>query len=89
MIYPRLGICSIDLLEFISRICDIDIQINICAEYWPMLPRPRLVCRKPGLRAMDRSPGVPDKSSRSPTVLYDNYHQHYGGDMGTQAYKKD
>ena len=29
-----------------------------------MLPRPRLVCQEPGLRPIDRSPGVPDKSSR-------------------------
>ena len=28
-----------------------------------MLPRPRLVCQEPGLRAIGRSPGVPDKSS--------------------------
>ena len=41
------------------------IQINICAEYLDMLPRPRLVCQEPGLRPIGRSPGVPDKSSRS------------------------
>ena len=41
-----------------------DIQIKICAEYRDMLPRPRLVCQKPGLRLIGRSPGVPDKSSR-------------------------
>ena len=40
------------------------IQIKICAEYRDMLPRPRLVCQKPGLRPTGRSPGVPDKSSR-------------------------
>ena len=40
------------------------IQIKICAEYRDMLPRPRLVCQKPGLRPIGRSPGVPDKSSR-------------------------
>ena len=40
------------------------IQIKICAEYWDMLPRPRLVCQEPGLRPIGRSPGVPDKSSR-------------------------
>ena len=40
------------------------IQIKICAEYQDMLPRPRLVCRNPGLRPIGRSPGVPDKSSR-------------------------
>ena len=40
------------------------IQIKICAEYRDMLPRPRLVCQEPGLRPIDRSPGVPDKSSR-------------------------
>ena len=39
-------------------------QINICAEYRDMLPRPRLVCQEPGLRPIGRSPGVPDKSSR-------------------------
>ena len=38
------------------------IQIKICAEYWDMLPRPRLVCQEPGLRPIGRSPGVPDKS---------------------------
>ena len=42
----------------------INIQIKICAEYRDMLPRPRLVCQKPGLRPIGRSPGVPDKSSR-------------------------
>ena len=41
-----------------------DIQIKICAEYWDMLPRPRLVFQEPGLRPIGRSPGVPDKSSR-------------------------
>ena len=41
-----------------------DIQIKICAEYRDMLPRPRLVCQKPALRPIGRSPGVPDKSSR-------------------------
>ena len=41
-----------------------NIQIKICAEYRDMLPRPRLVCQEPGLRPIDRSPGVPDKSSR-------------------------
>ena len=40
------------------------IQINTCAEYRDMLPRPRLVCQEPGLRPIGRSPGVPDKSSR-------------------------
>ena len=40
------------------------IQIKICAEYWGMLPRPRLVCQEPGLRPISRIPGVPDKSSR-------------------------
>ena len=40
------------------------IQIKICAEYRDMLPRLRLVCQKPGLRLIGRSPGVPDKSSR-------------------------
>ena len=25
------------------------IQIKICAEYWDMLPRPRLVCQEPGV----------------------------------------
>ena len=30
-----------------------------------MVPRPRLVCQEPGLRPIGRSPGVPDKSSRS------------------------
>ena len=39
------------------------IQIKICAEYWDMLPRPRLVCQEPGLRSIGRSSGVPDKSS--------------------------
>ena len=29
-----------------------------------MLPRPRLVCQEPGLRAIGRSPDVPDESSR-------------------------
>ena len=29
-----------------------------------MLPRPRLVCQKPGLRPIGRSPGVADTSSR-------------------------
>ena len=38
-------------------------QIEICAEYRDMLPRPRLVCQEPGLRPIGRSPGVPDKSS--------------------------
>ena len=41
-----------------------DIQIQICAEYRDMLPRPRLICQEPGLRPIGRSPGVPDKSSR-------------------------
>ena len=41
-----------------------DTQIKICAEYWDMLPRPRLVCQEPGLRPIDWSPGVADKSSR-------------------------
>ena len=41
-----------------------NIQIKICAEYWDMLPRPRLVCQEPGLRPICRSPGVSDKSSR-------------------------
>ena len=40
------------------------LQIKICAEYWDMLPRPRLVCQEPGLRPIGRSPSVPDKSSR-------------------------
>ena len=40
------------------------IQIEICAEYRDMLPRPRLVGQEPGLRPIGRSPGVPDKSSR-------------------------
>ena len=40
------------------------IQMNICAEYRDMLPRPRLVSQEPGLRPIGRSPGVPDKSSR-------------------------
>ena len=44
--------------------CPFVIQIKICAEYRDMLPRPRLVCQKPGLRPIGRSPGVPDKSSR-------------------------
>ena len=39
-------------------------QIDIFAEYRDMLPRPRLVCQEPGLRPIDRSPDVPDKSSR-------------------------
>ena len=46
------------------RIAKVVIQIKICAEYRDMLPRPRLVCQKPGLRPIGRSPGVPDKSSR-------------------------
>ena len=29
-----------------------------------MVPRPRLICQKPGLRPIGRSSGVPDKSSR-------------------------
>ena len=41
------------------------IQIKIYAEYRDMLPRPRLVCQELGLRPIGRSPGVPDKSSRS------------------------
>ena len=41
------------------------IQIEICAEYRDMQPRPSLVCQEPGLRPIGRSPGVPDKSSRS------------------------
>ena len=40
------------------------IQIKICAEYWDMLPRPRLVCQEPGLRPTGRRPSVFDKSSR-------------------------
>ena len=40
------------------------IQIEICAEYRDILPRPRLVCQEPGLRPIGQSPGVPDKSSR-------------------------
>ena len=40
------------------------IQIKICAEYRDMLPRPSLVCQKPGLRPIGRSRVVPDKSSR-------------------------
>ena len=40
------------------------IQLKICAEYRDMLPRPKLVCQEPGLRPIDRNPGVPDKSSR-------------------------
>ena len=42
----------------------LNIQIEICAEYRDMLPRPMLVCQEPGLRPIGRSPGVPDKSSR-------------------------
>ena len=41
------------------------IQIKICAEYRDMLTRPRLVCQESALRPTGRSPGVPDKSSRS------------------------
>ena len=40
------------------------IKIKICAEYREMLPRSRLLCQKPGLRPIGRSPGAPDKSSR-------------------------
>ena len=29
------------------------IKIKICAEYWDMQPRPRLVCQEPGLRPID------------------------------------
>ena len=39
------------------------IQIKICAEYWDMLLRPRLVCQEPGLGWIGRSPGLFDKSS--------------------------
>ena len=46
--------------DFLRRV----IQIKICAEYRDMLPRPRLVCKEPGLRPIGLSPGVPDKSSR-------------------------
>ena len=50
--------------------CIYIIQIKICAEYWDMLPRPRLVCQEPGLRSIGRSPGVPDQSSRICLIAY-------------------
>ena len=51
-------------LNRLGKECTYVIQIKFCAEYWDMLPRPRLVCQEPGLRPIGRSPGVPDKSNR-------------------------
>ena len=39
------------------------IQIEICAEYRDIIPRPMLICQEPGLRLIGLSPGGPDKSS--------------------------
>ena len=55
---------TIIVLDKLTYWMPVYIQIKICAEYQDMLPRPRLVCRNPGLRPIGRSPGVPDKSSR-------------------------
>ena len=40
------------------------LQIKISAQYRHMLPWPKLFCQKAGLRAIERNPDVPDKSSR-------------------------
>ena len=46
------------------------IQIKICAEYWDMLTRSRLVCQEPGLRPADRpKPRCPDKSSQGLGIM--------------------
>ena len=55
----RTGYFCVELGFFVSNEC-----YKICAEYRDMLPRPRLVCQKPGLRPICLSSGVPDKTSR-------------------------
>ena len=42
-----------------------DIQINICAEHQEMLPRARLVCPKPWLKPIGRSPDVPNNPAEA------------------------
>ena len=70
------GVCVIFFIEkwlhFIDKVHSttifkkvLGIQIKICAEYWNMLPKPKLVCQEPGLRLIGLRPGVPDKSSRA------------------------
>ena len=53
-------------LMTVQSLCDssISIQIEICAEYWDTLPRPRLVCHEPGLR----SPVTGEFTSKRPVM---------------------